>query len=88
MHMRNIALTGLVLVILTTVGCGKKTEEHANETEMAPAPASQDMTPMPMQDQGMNSEDSQPANADTHAMGTPENDQEESKDGHESSGME
>ena len=90
MRMRNIALTGMVLVILTTLGCSKKTEEHANETQMAPAPAAQETAPAPMQsmDQGMDSESSNSPGADTNTTETQNNGQEEPQGGHESSGME
>jgi len=90
MRMRNIAMSAMVLVLLTTLGCSKKTEEPAKETDMAPSSSVEEMAPAPMQsmDQGMESESSPSSETDTHAMGTPENDQSDSQDGDESSGKE
>lgn len=56
MHMRTIALTGMVLIALT-LGCSKKTEEQAEKAPMPSPPASQEAAPAPMQ--GMGAEGSQ-----------------------------
>lgn len=42
--MRKIALIGMVLIALTAVGCTKKSEE-SSESQMAPAPSSQEAAP-------------------------------------------
>lgn len=67
MRMRTIALIGMVLIALVTLGCSKKSEEQAEKASMPPAPASQEATPPPMQ--GMDSEDSHPADTTTEGMG-------------------
>jgi hypothetical protein len=45
--MRKIALIGMVLITLTTLGCSKKSEQPTTESQMAPAPASQEAAPTP-----------------------------------------
>jgi len=45
--MRKIALIGMVLITLTTLGCSKKSEQPATESQMSPAPASQEAAPAP-----------------------------------------
>ncbi len=43
--MRKIALIGMILITLTTLGCSKKSEEPAAESQMSPAPTSQEAAP-------------------------------------------
>lgn len=86
MRMRNIAISAMALVFLTTLGCSKKTEEHADEMKMAPASSTQESAPAPMQ--GMESEGAPSSEADSHAMGTPEQGQSESPDRNEPSSTE
>jgi len=45
--MRKIALIGMVLITITTLGCSKKSEQPATENQMSPAPASQEAAPAP-----------------------------------------
>jgi len=45
--MRKIALIGMVLITITTLGCSKKSEEPATQSQMSPAPASQEAAPAP-----------------------------------------
>ena len=84
MHMRTIALTGMVLIALTTLGCSKKTEEQAEKAPIPSPPASQEAAPAPMQ--GMDSESSQPA--DESSTESQDNGEGDSQDGHTSSNME
>jgi hypothetical protein len=46
-NMRKIALIGMVLITITTLGCSKKSEEPATQSQMSPAPASQEAAPAP-----------------------------------------
>jgi len=89
MRMRNIALAGMALVFLATLGCSKKSEDQPMEQEMAPAPAAQESAPAPMQnmEQGMDSESPPASDSDTQSMDAPEDDGEDSQDTHDSSGM-
>lgn len=45
--MRKIALIGMMLITLATLGCSKKSEEPATESQMSPAPAAQQAEPAP-----------------------------------------
>ena len=45
--MHKIALIGMVLITLTTLGCSKKSEQPATESQMSPAPTSQEAAPAP-----------------------------------------
>ena len=45
--MRKIALIGMVLITITTLGCSKKSEESATQSQMSPAPAGQEAAPAP-----------------------------------------
>ena len=94
MRMRNIALAGMALIILTTFGCSKKSEDQPMDKEMAPASTSQESSPAPMQnqnmEQGTNSETSTPSDTESQPMDAPENDSgdgEDSQGAHDSSGM-
>lgn len=82
--MRKIAVLGMMLLTLSALGCSKKTEEQAKETQMAPAPATQEAAPAPMQ--GM--ESSQPPAAGSSATGEQGNGQEKTQGGQAPSGAE
>jgi len=84
MRMRTIALTGIVLIALATLGCGKKSEDQAEKSMMDSAPATQEAAPAPMQ--GRDSESSPPA--DESATDSQDNGEGDSQDGHTSSNME
>lgn len=43
--MRKIILSGMILIALTALGCSKKPQESANESQMSPAPAAQESAP-------------------------------------------
>jgi predicted lipid-binding transport protein (Tim44 family) len=43
--MRKIALIGIVMLTAATIGCSKKPQDNASETQMAPAPAAQEAAP-------------------------------------------
>jgi hypothetical protein len=45
--MRKIALIGMVLITLATIGCSKKSEQPATESPMSSAPTSQEVAPAP-----------------------------------------
>jgi hypothetical protein len=82
--MRTITLTGIVLIALATLGCGKKSEDQAEKTMMDSTPAAQKATPAPMQ--SMDSEGSQPT--DESSTESQDNGEGDSQDDHSSSNME
>ena len=88
MRTRNLALIGTLLVVLATIGCSKKSEEPAKESEMTPAPSAQQMAPATAPMQGMESEDSHNADKDSHPMNGMDSDHKDTQQEHESSGME
>jgi hypothetical protein len=80
--MRKIALIAMVMITLTTLGCSKKSEEPATESQMSPAPAAQEnasgmekqATPMndDMSNGSMNNSEEKSAPMSEDSMGQPE----------------